>query len=138
MNMFKDLSMEFLWKSTFVVLEWFYKNFMIFMIFGCLWGPYCFICGSGKQTKSKNCFLTIISWTWKCLFIPQVLLYLPKWVIYDQLFLGCFWVPKAPHRYTHITNPFKLSRMFLGLWVGCLKQFEISKFLNFVVLATKP
>ena len=33
-----------------------YVSRSIFMIFWPLWGSYFFICGSGKQTKSKNCF----------------------------------------------------------------------------------
>ena len=70
--MFRKLSMEFLWKSTFVVLVQFYQNFMILAIFCSLWGSYFLNCGSGKQTKSRNFFLKIFSWTSKWFLIPQV------------------------------------------------------------------
>ena len=108
-NISKDLSMEFWWKSTFVVLVWFCQNFMIWAFFCSLWGPYFWICGSGKQTKSPNFFFTIFSWTWKCLFIPQVIYKNEKNLIFLQKKVACFWDPKACHKYIHITHPFKTT-----------------------------
>ena len=98
-NISKDLSMEFWWKSTFVVLMQFYEIFMFLMIFVSVWGSCFFICGPGKHTKCKKCFLKILCRSWKCIFIyPN-----------DQkkvIFLGKKWsslgAQKKPKKSTHI------------------------------------